>query len=55
MESEPAVCNSYGFLKSINEYILPHDMKRLQAYADNLADFHLVAFCVSIFVDRLIA
>lgn len=32
------------FLKSIQEYISPHDMKRLQAYTDNLADFHLVFF-----------
>ncbi|XP_010681061.2 RNA cytidine acetyltransferase 1 [Beta vulgaris subsp. vulgaris] len=30
------------FLKSIQEYISPHDMKRLQAYTDNLADFHLI-------------
>lgn len=31
-----------GHLKSINEYISPHDMKRLQAYTDNLTDFHLI-------------
>ncbi|KAJ8440988.1 hypothetical protein Cgig2_020017 [Carnegiea gigantea] len=55
MESEPAACNSDAFLKSINEYTPPHNRKRLQAYAYNLADFHLVAFCSSTFVGRLVA
>ncbi|KAL2342979.1 hypothetical protein Fmac_004264 [Flemingia macrophylla] len=30
------------YLQSIREYLSPHDMKRLEAYVDNLADFHLI-------------
>ncbi|KAJ7951699.1 RNA cytidine acetyltransferase [Quillaja saponaria] len=31
-----------GFLGSIKDYLSPHDMKRLEAYTNNLADFHLI-------------
>lgn len=41
-DSEPAESNKNRFLKAIEEYISPHDMKRLQAYVDNLADFRLI-------------
>ncbi|KAL2907286.1 RNA cytidine acetyltransferase 1 [Bienertia sinuspersici] len=46
--SEQAEFNSDSFLKSIEEYVSPHDMKRLQAYTDNLADFHLILDLVSV-------
>lgn len=29
-------------LGPVREHLSPHDMKRLEAYVDNLADFHLV-------------
>ncbi|XP_021758990.1 RNA cytidine acetyltransferase 1-like [Chenopodium quinoa] len=41
-ESESSGLNMDGFLKTIEEYISPHDMKRLQAYVDNLADYRLI-------------
>ncbi|KAK4790926.1 hypothetical protein SAY86_031339 [Trapa natans] len=30
------------FLKSLNEIFSPHDMKRLEAYTNNLADYHMI-------------
>ncbi|KAI4345160.1 hypothetical protein L6164_012312 [Bauhinia variegata] len=39
---EPARTTSDGLLGSVREYLSPHDMKRLEAYVDNLADFHLI-------------
>ncbi|KAK9272602.1 hypothetical protein L1049_002976 [Liquidambar formosana] len=42
MELESTMSTSYGFLKSINEILSPHDMERLEAYTSNLADFHLI-------------
>ncbi|KAK4790574.1 hypothetical protein SAY86_017878 [Trapa natans] len=33
---------SNGFLKSPNEIFSPHDMKRLEAYTNNLADYHMI-------------
>lgn len=34
--------NSDKSLGPVREYLSPHDMKRLEAYVDNLADFHLI-------------
>ena len=42
MDQGPGKINSDKFLGSVREYLSPHDMKRLEAYVDNLADFHLV-------------
>ncbi|XP_028755074.1 RNA cytidine acetyltransferase 1 [Neltuma alba] len=41
MELETAK-NSGKSLGPVREYLSPHDMKRLEAYVDNLADFHLI-------------
>lgn len=41
-EVDPTLSSSNGFLKSSNEVLSPHDMKRLEAYTNNLADFHMV-------------
>ncbi|XP_028105902.1 RNA cytidine acetyltransferase 1-like [Camellia sinensis] len=42
-ELEPALSTtSNGLLKSLNEIMTPHDMKRLEAYTNNLADFRLI-------------
>ncbi|GAB2220812.1 hypothetical protein Droror1_Dr00008485 [Drosera rotundifolia] len=49
-ESETVASNIDEFLKSINEFLSPHDMKRVQAYTDNLADFHLILDLVPILV-----
>ncbi|XP_059432012.1 RNA cytidine acetyltransferase 2-like [Corylus avellana] len=40
LEATPST--SDGLLSSIKQFISPHDMKRLEAYTNNLADFHLV-------------
>jgi hypothetical protein len=37
------------FSGSVREYLRPHDMNRLEAYVDNLADFCLVRFQMIIF------
>ena len=42
MELEPTLSTSNGFLRSFKELLSPHDMKRLEAYTNNLAGFHLV-------------
>lgn len=42
MEQEPIKATSDKLLGSVKEYLSPHDMQRLEAYVDNLADFHLV-------------
>jgi N-acetyltransferase 10 len=42
-EQEPGIkATTENFLRSVKEYLSPHDMKRLEAYVDNLVDFHLV-------------
>ncbi|KAK7318525.1 hypothetical protein RJT34_03228 [Clitoria ternatea] len=41
-EQEPMKATSERYLGSIREYLSPHDMKRLEAYVHNLADFHLI-------------
>lgn len=41
-DQDPKEIASDKYLQSIGEYLSPHDMKRLEAYVDNLADFHLV-------------
>ncbi|XP_027365798.1 RNA cytidine acetyltransferase 1 isoform X1 [Abrus precatorius] len=41
-EQEPTRTTSDKYLRSVGEYLSPHDMKRLEAYVDNLADFHLI-------------
>ncbi|XP_059432015.1 RNA cytidine acetyltransferase 1-like [Corylus avellana] len=40
LEATPST--SDGLLSSIKQFISPHDMKRLEAYTNNLADFHLI-------------
>lgn len=42
-EQEPIKTTADKLLGSVKEYLSPHDMKRLEAYVDNLADFHLVS------------
>lgn len=42
MEQEPTLSTSDGLLSSIKEFLSPHDMKRLEAYTNNLAGFPLV-------------
>ncbi|KAL1326891.1 hypothetical protein HN51_037015 [Arachis hypogaea] len=42
MDQEPWKTNSDKYLGSVREYLSPHDMKRLEAYVENLADFHLI-------------
>ncbi|XP_057416267.1 RNA cytidine acetyltransferase 1 [Lotus japonicus] len=41
-KQEPMKSTSDKFLGPVKEYLTPHDMKRLEAYVDNLADFHLI-------------
>ncbi|KAF7840044.1 RNA cytidine acetyltransferase 1 isoform X1 [Senna tora] len=41
-ELETVKNSSDKILGSVKEYLSPHDMKRLEAYVDNLADFHLI-------------
>ena len=41
---------SNGFLTSLNGIFSPHDMKRLEAYTNNLADFHMVRSPAAFFV-----
>lgn len=41
-EQEPIKTTADKFLGSVKENLSPHDMKRLEAYVDNLADFHLI-------------
>ncbi|KAE7998202.1 hypothetical protein FH972_002768 [Carpinus fangiana] len=41
-ELEATPSTSDGLLSSIKQFISPHDMKRLEAYTNNLADFHLI-------------
>ncbi|XP_050292456.1 RNA cytidine acetyltransferase 1 [Quercus robur] len=42
MELESTLSTSNGFLSSFKELLSPHDMKRLEAYTNNLAGFHLI-------------
>lgn len=42
MEQEPALPTVDGLFSSIKQLLSPHDMKRLEAYTNNLVDFHLV-------------
>ncbi|KAG4914548.1 hypothetical protein JHK87_052105 [Glycine soja] len=37
---DPTETSSDKCLQSVRGYLSPHDMKRLEAYVDNLADFH---------------
>ncbi|KAG5041233.1 hypothetical protein AAZX31_05G172800 [Glycine max] len=39
---DPTETSSDKCLQSVRGYLSPHDMKRLEAYVDNLADFHLI-------------
>ncbi|KAG5000198.1 hypothetical protein JHK87_021270 [Glycine soja] len=39
---DPTEATSDKCLQSVKDYLSPHDMKRLEAYVDNLADFHLI-------------
>ncbi|TKY60362.1 N-acetyltransferase protein [Spatholobus suberectus] len=41
-DQDPTETTSDKYLQSVREYLSPHDMKRLEAYVDNLADFHLI-------------
>ncbi|KAJ4970584.1 hypothetical protein NE237_003683 [Protea cynaroides] len=41
-EQEPGVSTSHGFLRSLAEIMSPYDMKRLEAYTNNLVDFHMI-------------
>ncbi|KOM30646.1 hypothetical protein LR48_Vigan01g020000 [Vigna angularis] len=41
-DQDPKEIASEKYLQSIGEHLSPHDMKRLEAYVDNLADFHLI-------------
>ncbi|KAJ1398597.1 tRN [Sesbania bispinosa] len=47
-EQEPTKTASDKILGPVKEYLSPHDMKRLEAYVDNLADFHLILDLVPI-------
>ncbi|KAG7983022.1 hypothetical protein I3843_04G083000 [Carya illinoinensis] len=42
MELEPTLPPLDGFFSSIKQFLSPHDMKRLEAYTNNLVDFHLI-------------
>lgn len=41
-EVDPVLYSSNEFLKSTGEIVTPHDMKRLEAYTNNLADFRMI-------------
>ncbi|XP_062148759.1 RNA cytidine acetyltransferase 1 [Alnus glutinosa] len=47
-EREATPSSSDGLLSSIKQVLSPHDMKRLEAYTNNLADFHLILDLVPI-------
>ncbi|TKY57778.1 N-acetyltransferase protein [Spatholobus suberectus] len=47
-EQQSKKTTSDNILGSVREYLSPHDMKRLEAYVDNLADFHLILDLVPI-------
>ncbi|KAJ1412894.1 tRN [Sesbania bispinosa] len=47
-EQEPTKTASDKILGAVKEYLSPHDMKRLEAYVNNLADFHLILDLVPI-------
>lgn len=49
---EPTMPPSNGFLTSLNGIFSPHDMKRLEAYTNNLADFHMILDLVPILVHQ---
>ncbi|KAJ9670893.1 hypothetical protein PVL29_027062 [Vitis rotundifolia] len=49
---EPTMPPSNGFLTSLNGIFSPHDMKRLEAYTSNLADFHMILDLVPILVHQ---
>ncbi|KAF8403600.1 hypothetical protein HHK36_011704 [Tetracentron sinense] len=52
MEPEPALSTSNGFLISLDDFFSPHDMKRLEAYTDNLVDFHMILDLVPILAQQ---
>lgn len=39
---EAAPSTTDGLLSSVKQFLSPHDMKRLEAYTSNLADFHMI-------------
>ncbi|KAK7402324.1 hypothetical protein VNO78_14503 [Psophocarpus tetragonolobus] len=41
-EQVPSKSASDKFVGSVGQYLSPHDMKRLKAYVDNFADFHMI-------------
>ncbi|XP_043690354.1 RNA cytidine acetyltransferase 1 [Telopea speciosissima] len=41
-EKDPGVSTSIEFVRSLGEIMSPHDMKRLEAYTNNLVDFHMI-------------
>uniref|UniRef100_A0A5B7B8X6 RNA cytidine acetyltransferase n=1 Tax=Davidia involucrata TaxID=16924 RepID=A0A5B7B8X6_DAVIN len=47
-EFEPALITSNEFVKSLAEILTPYDMKRLEAYTNNLSDFHMILDLVPI-------
>ncbi|XP_010249467.1 PREDICTED: RNA cytidine acetyltransferase 2-like [Nelumbo nucifera] len=47
-EQEPMPFTSNGFSRSLNDILSPYDMKRLEAYTNNLADFHMILDLVPI-------
>lgn len=49
---EPTMPPSNGFLTSLNGIFSPHDMKRMEAYTNNLADFHMILDLVPIVVHQ---
>lgn len=49
---EPTMPPSNGFLTSLSGIFSPHDMKRLEAYTNNLADFHMILDLVPILVHQ---
>ncbi|KAL9256438.1 RNA cytidine acetyltransferase 1-like protein [Drosera capensis] len=49
LESVPS--NLDGIRKSIEEQLSAHDIKRIQAYTDSLADFHLILDLIPILVN----
>ncbi|KAG2711708.1 hypothetical protein I3760_04G089400 [Carya illinoinensis] len=54
MELEPTLPPLDGFFSSIKQFLSPHDMKRLEAYTNNLVDFHLGEFRLHCHMHRLL-
>ncbi|KAK9163956.1 hypothetical protein Syun_004858 [Stephania yunnanensis] len=52
-ELEPsAIATSDGFGTSLNEILSPYDMKRLEAYCNNLVDFHMILDLVPVLAQQ---